>query len=195
MNDAHLEIVENPGMDQGFHNRIVAGNHETTWTTETFHREDSALHSLMALGRMFSPVGKATVNEHEMWVWLDDDELGAKLVVPIRRRETPEGRATGGPVEDDGRVPMVATDRGYKIPHLEIVETARRDTLLAAADDADRMARIGVTSQRDVSQEDLDWWHAEPQRSLLLELRDDYASSTELFAVAAWLRDLAGRQP
>jgi hypothetical protein len=36
---------------------------------------------------MFSPVRKATVNEHELWVWLDDDELGAKLVVPIRHAD------------------------------------------------------------------------------------------------------------
>jgi hypothetical protein len=81
----YLEIVEHPGQDQPWHNRIVAGNGETTWSTETFHLEESARDSLLALGRMFSPVNKGTVNEHELWVWLDDDELGAKLVVPIRQ--------------------------------------------------------------------------------------------------------------
>jgi hypothetical protein len=83
----YLEIVEHPAQDQPFHNRIVAGNGETTWTTETFYLEASARDSVLALGRMFSPVRKATVNEHELWVWLDDDELGAKLVVPIRHAD------------------------------------------------------------------------------------------------------------
>jgi hypothetical protein len=84
----HLEIVEHTRLapsEQPWHVRIVAGNGETTWSTETFHRESSARDSILALGRMFSPVNKATVNEHELWVWLDEDELGAKLVVPIRQ--------------------------------------------------------------------------------------------------------------
>lgn len=92
----HLEIVETPGLDQPWHNRIVAGNQLTSWGTEQFHHEDSARDSLLALGRMFSPVFKATVNEHELWVWLDEDELGAKLIVPIRHVTNPDQPTAGG---------------------------------------------------------------------------------------------------
>lgn len=83
----HLEIVEHPGQEQPWHNRIIAGNNEPTWSTETFHEGDSAGDSIVALGRMFSPVHKATVTEYELIVWLDDDEMGAKLVIPIRVTE------------------------------------------------------------------------------------------------------------
>lgn len=86
----YIELVENrSGVDEPWHNRLKGDNHEITWNSESFSERSSARMSILQLGRMFSPVDKATVNDHELWVWLDDDELGVKLTIPIR--ETIEG--------------------------------------------------------------------------------------------------------
>lgn len=170
MND-YIEIVENPGQEQPWHNRIVGGNHEPEWTTETFHREDTARESILRLGRMFSPVQKATVTEHELIVWIDEDELGAKLIVPIRPTRVD---VSDGEVHD---------------------LSPRRSALLEAAADVDKMHRIGTTRRRDASPEDLAWWE-DDARKPLRQIAKSALYEPVLPQIVDWLRALAGgRQP
>jgi hypothetical protein len=76
------------------------------------------------------------------------------------------------------------------------VNADARQALLDAADDVDRIHRINVTPQRDVSPEDHAWHRAEPQRALRRATR--YAATVEpvlMPGIAAWLRALAGGRP
>lgn len=72
------------------------------------------------------------------------------------------------------------------------VTVAAGPTLLEAADQADRLANLAVTSSRDVDRDALDWWNAEPQAALRRGLTRDHNFATQARAVATWLRSLAG---
>lgn len=74
-----------------FHCALIAGNHEITWWTEDYVDRDGARDAIAWLGRLFSPVDRATVylpierhTDGYLEVWLDDQELGEKLHVPVR---------------------------------------------------------------------------------------------------------------
>ena len=89
----HIEIVRTDA-DQPWHVRLRALNGEVTWTTETYTRSVAALEAVLLLGRTFSPVGLARLEWIDpppdglptglFTVWFDSDEVGAKVVLPVR---------------------------------------------------------------------------------------------------------------
>ena len=80
----HIEIVHTDA-EQPWHARLRADNGEPTWTTENYAEERRALDAVELLGRMFSPVTLARLEEGGRWldVWHDSDELGAKFAIPV----------------------------------------------------------------------------------------------------------------
>lgn len=97
----HIEIVEKPGADQPFHVRLVDdGNHARVLWTEDYLDVDGAVGAIEWLGRLMSPVSRATVQRFPnaasfaagdrhprfgwLHVWLDGRQLGDKVALPIR---------------------------------------------------------------------------------------------------------------
>jgi hypothetical protein len=85
---AHIRVHFTAAV-QPWHCSLVAANSEATWWTENYADRDTARDAIIWLGRLFSPVGRATVympngEPGYLEVWLDDDELGDKVHVPIQ---------------------------------------------------------------------------------------------------------------
>lgn len=88
----HIRVTRSPDARQPFHCALIAGNGERTWWTENYQDRDGARDAVLVLGRLFSPVGRASVylpmgapqGGGYLEVWLDNQELGEKYAIPIR---------------------------------------------------------------------------------------------------------------
>jgi hypothetical protein len=88
---SHIRVTVTDA-DQPFHCTLVAGNSEPTWWTENYTDRDGAKAAILWLGRFVSPVGRSTAwipmtapeSSGYLEVWLDDDELGQKVHIPVR---------------------------------------------------------------------------------------------------------------
>jgi len=80
-----------PLVVQPWHCALIAANNEKTWWTEQYAERAGVRDAIAWLGRAFSPVDRATVywppdsaSTGYLAVWLDHQELGEKVHVPIR---------------------------------------------------------------------------------------------------------------
>lgn len=95
-----IEIVraKNPKAKQPWHIRVVAeGNDQPLLAGETLVEQHDAGVAIAALGRLFSPVDRAEYaggpSGGVLTVWIEHDEDGQKLHVPIElvdEREAPQ---------------------------------------------------------------------------------------------------------
>ena len=68
----HIEIVRT---DAGWHSRIVAGNGQPVWTTESYRTKRAAIGAIDRLARYFSPTGQA---------WISNVRIGNERHVDVR---------------------------------------------------------------------------------------------------------------
>lgn len=91
--NSHIRVTHTPRLEkdgQPWHCALIAGNQEKTWFTETYADRDGAKDAIAWLGRFFSPEHRATIywpadgEDGYLEIWLDNNELGWKVTLPIR---------------------------------------------------------------------------------------------------------------
>lgn len=72
---------------------------------------------------------------------------------------------------------------------------ARREALLEAAADAEKLYQIGVSPSRDLTPADLTWYSSDANRDLLRAVRRTTPGRENLLLIRDWLELRAGGRP